>query len=91
MGFSIIKPYLIIGLASLVLAGGLGLYFKGRIDAGNKAKIEQIEGTLKDYRTWDEADVATKNLDDVQRCVRLGGLQPDCERELLNKKAPQGE
>lgn len=89
--FSTLRLYLYGGIAVALLSAGLALYVKGRADGSNKAYIDALEQTVKDFQLWDQADADVKDLSDYQRCIELGGLHDDCAELVRNQETTEGE
>ena len=83
------KLYAVIA-AMLAIAAG-ALVIKGMSIAKNKAYIETLQSVVEDFNRWDKAHVEAEMLSDIERCVRLGGVRRDCERQLRGEETATGE
>jgi len=85
--FSTLKLGIAAALAAALLAGGLWLYLQG----GNAVLVKQMEKAVEAYREREDIDNAIDDLGERDLCLRLGGLQSDCDHLRRVDKTPQDE
>lgn len=61
-----IKGYLALAVILLLLAGGTGLYFKGRIDKGYAAQLASLQQDITKLTAQRDAERAARTMDALQ-------------------------
>tara|TARA_R110002167_G_scaffold22563_2_gene80781 strand:- start:684 stop:944 length:261 start_codon:yes stop_codon:yes gene_type:complete len=85
--FSTLKLGIAAALAATLLAGALWLYLAG----GNAVIAEQAKQALEAWQEREDIDNANDSLDAADLCLRLGGVQSDCDHLRGVEKTAQGE